>query len=1026
MVKKMKSLMNHLSLIRNFKVLYFVILLLPAIVSAETQILEIDTGGHKAMIWDVIFTNDGRYLVSASSDKTVRIWDTKTGEIIRIIRGQIGKGYEGMIFSAALSPDNQLIAVGGWFDKTTAETPCCGDIHIFSFHTGALIAVLKGHENAVYGLAFSSDSRYLISGSADNTARIWNLGKINFNGSGGNGEAVTITSSTSLEGHTDYLYAVSFSPYGNISVTGSNDYTVKLWDARSGSLITTMVGHTDKVNSAVFTPDGRYILSGGNDRTIRLWNGKDGSFIKVLSKQNSNVTSLSVSPDGTKVVTGCGEGESYTINIYSIPSGQLITSFSMHENVVLATAISPDGTTVATGGGNDNEIYLWDIKTGEVKQKMSGKGKMVWAVGFSRDGGSIAWGKTYEGNLSPMYQIYGALEQSFQLISPEGGGLTLGSELNPPFNKGGNSQGGFLRAVESVGTLSIRTEDGKIHPTLQVLKNGMVIHRITRDSTSGYSHRSFTLTPDGKIIVSGGDHGVLTSYNPRTGERLHDFIGHLGEIWGVAVSPDNRLLVSGSGDQTVRLWEIETGKLLLTIFHAADNEWVAWIPEGYYTSSVNGDRYIGWHINQGGDKAALYNPSSRFANKFYSPEIISAYLQTGGDIDEAIRIVNESKPKQKMVKVTTSDIQDIMPPVVFFQIPAERDVTVSGDSIRIKAIAKSVNKEPIKDIWILVNGKPLDKMRGVVVKGKETKEIQRLNGFIDSVVPLTEAENNISVIASNQFTQSEPEIIHVTRDRDTGGKRVGPADEGDAYKPDLYILSIGISDYKNPDYRLDVAHKDAETIIKVFNKQKGILFKDVKSRLLTNRDATRGEILDGLDWILKESTQRDMTIIFVAGHGIQDERKNYYFLPYDGETANLRSTGVKWFDFQETVTGLPSKVILMVDTCHSAGVTGKRRGVTDMTNVLRDLVGTESGVVIMTASTGKEESQERPEWGHGAFTKALIDGLDGNADFNKDRVIDIKELDLYVTNRVKDLTGGSQHPTTEIPKTMPNFPLVFQ
>jgi WD40 repeat protein len=613
-----------------------------------------------------------------------------------------------------------------------------------------------------------------------------------------------------------------------------------------------------------------------------------------------------------------------------------------------------------------------------------------------------------------MYQIYGALEQSFQLRD-EGRGYNpaLGSELKADNN--------YIRAIESVGTSSVQTVDGKIHPTLQIVKNGGIIHEITRDSTSGYSHRSFTLTTDGKIMVSGGDHGVLTSYNPRTGERLHDFIGHLGEIWGVAVSPDNRWLVSGSGDQTVRLWEIETGKLLLTIFHASDNEWVAWIPEGYYISSVNGDRYIGWHINQGGDKAALYYPSSRFASKFYSPEIVSAYLQTGGDIDEAIRIVNESKPKQKIVKVTTSDIQNIMPPIVFFQIPAERDVTVSSDSIRIKAIAKSVNKEPIKDIWILVNGKPLDKMRGIAIKGKETKEIQRLQGFIDSVVPLTEVENNISVIASNQFSQSEPEIIHVTKEKEGGS-----TDEDDAYKPNLYILSIGISDYKNPDYRLDVAHKDAETIIKVFNKQKGILFKDVKSRLLTNRDATRGEILDGLDWILKESTQRDMTIIFVAGHGIQDERKNYYFLPYDGETANLRSTGVKWFDFQETVTGLPSKVILMVDTCHSAGVTGKRRGVTDMTNVLRDLVGTESGVVIMTASTGKEESQERPEWGHGAFTKALIDGLDGNADFNKDRVIDIKELDLYVTNRVKDLTGGAQHPTTEIPKTMPNFPLVFQ
>ena len=97
-----------------------------------------------------------------------------------------------------------------------------------------------------------------------------------------------------------------------------------------------------------------------------------------------------------------------------------------------------------------------------------------------------------------------------------------------------------------------------------------------------------------------------------------------------------------------------------------------------------------------------------------------------------------------------------------------------------------------------------------------------------------------------------------------------------------------------------------------------------------------------------------------------------------------------------------------------------------MTNALRELVNAESGVVVMTASTGKENSQEHPKWGHGAFTKALIEGLEGNADFNRDKSVDVKEIDLYITNRVKELTRGGQHPTTEIPRTMPNFPLVYK
>lgn len=196
--------------------------------------------------------------------------------------------------------------------------------------------------------------------------------------------------------------------------------------------------------------------------------------------------------------------------------------------------------------------------------------------------------------------------------------------------------------------------------------------------------------------------------------------------------------------------------------------------------------------------------------------------------------------------------------------------------------------------------------------------------------------------------------------------------------------------------------------------------------MLTDHKATQNDILDGLDWILKESTQKDLSVIFVAGHGLKDDRGNYYFLPYDGNPDKLRRTGVKWFDFQDVLSSLPSKVIFLVDTCHSGDVTGKRRGSDDMTNALRELVNAENGVVVMTASTGKEGSQERPGWGHGAFTKALIEGLDGKADFNRDQTVDVKELDLYITNRVKELTEGGQHPTTEIPRTMPNFPLVYK
>ena len=87
-------------------------LFVPVHALAEEPILTINTGGHKSTIWDVMFTSYGRYLVSASDDKTILVWDTSTGEIVRALRGQIGTGNEGKFYAAALSPDDRLLAAG--------------------------------------------------------------------------------------------------------------------------------------------------------------------------------------------------------------------------------------------------------------------------------------------------------------------------------------------------------------------------------------------------------------------------------------------------------------------------------------------------------------------------------------------------------------------------------------------------------------------------------------------------------------------------------------------------------------------------------------------------------------------------------------------------------------------------------------------------------------------------------------------------------------------------------------------------
>ena len=997
--------------------LVFALLLSPPAqaLGAEPQLV-IDSGGHKAKIWDVLFTPDGRQLISVSDDKTIRIWDTGSGELLRTLRGQTGAGDDGKLYAGALSPDGRWLAVGGFMAHGFGiDDDKVGNIRLIDLQAppDAPLRLLKGHTNVILSLAFSPDGQRILSGSADDTARLWDLSTALEAGVSTPLDTGLQTGKTLkiLRGHEAPIYAVAFSSPdkkgGARLVTGSWDHTLRLWDG-DGNPVKVLAGHTDKVQAAAFTPDGKYLLSGSWDKTIRLWDAGTGAFIKVLAEQETDVLSLSISPDSKKVITGAGNGPENICNVFTIPSGKQLLRFTKHKNIVIATAISPNGQLAATGGGSAMEIYLWDLATGKVRHKLVGKGNRIWSVGFAKDGKSIAWGKTTsqtDDNQRTPFEI-DALRDAF--------GLSKDGLVPIPLS---TQNGEYLRAIEQVGDTRIGTANGQIHRTLEILQDGRVTHTITRGSTDGYDHRSLTLTPDGKTVVSGGMSGVITSYDVATGKKRQDFIGHTGDVFAVAPSPDGRFLVSGSDDQTVRLWELATGKALLTLFPASDGEWVAWTPEGYYTASLNGDRLIGWHINQGENKLARYYPAERFAGRFRKPRVVANYLATGGDIDEAIRLANAECPDRELVRKTRSDdLLALAPPMVFIKEPDEQQLTTRKPRLLLMAEARAVNRESVAKIRITVNGRRPE-LGTMKVFAPGTRR-----GTFETKLPLDPGENRIAVYAKNQYSESEPEMLFVTReDR-----------EPETEKPNLYLLAIGVSDYAydGDDYGLDLhyADDDAEALTRALKAQEGRLYARVRTCVLIDDEADGDEVLEGLDWLVRKTRKRDISVIFIAGHGMK-ERGHYYFLPADADPNKLRRSGIGWFHFQDALGRLSGTRWLLADTCHSGSITGKRgvalaRDRFDMTDALRDLRAVEGGVVVMTAATGREASLEKEEWGHGAFTKALIEGLAGDANFGEDDGrIDIHELNLYVMKQVEKLTGGRQHPMTEIPKVVPNFPV---
>ena len=956
----------------------------PVALSSTPPILQIDPGGHKALIRDVAFTPDGRYLVSAGEGKLIRVWDIETGQTVRTLRGQIGAGPEGKIYAMALSPDGRWLAAGGWMKIPGEEGH---KIRLYNFASGQLVALLNGHTNVVLSLAFSPDSRFLVSGGGDFKAILWDLDSKASALDGTTAKAKALDSI--LSGHTDHIYAVAFTPDSQRVVTGSNDHTLRLWQVSDGKRLATLTGHTDKVHSVAISPQDGTIASGSDDYTIRLWNGQTGRFLKTLTNQGTIVGSLSFSPDGRYLVSGVGSAPTHC-HVWSIPDGQEIVTYRGHDNIVLATAVSADGQWVATGGGANHEIHRWSLRDGHLKQRFRGVGASSWAVGFSADGRELAWGNSTKSG--GQINDYGPLEYRFALPKAEAldSKVALDSLVPRRMTEGGR---GFSRAQVVFGDWTLRTRQGGNYgyqAILDIRHHNRTVASIERGTTDGLAHRSYTFTPNGQRIISGGSAGVLTAYN-REGEKLGNYVGHTGDVWAVAVSPDGRLVVSGSADQTVRLWDVDSRENLLTLFQGNNGEWVAWTPTGHYTASSKGDNMVGWQINRGVDKAADYVKAAQLRKHFYRPDIIANAIRWR-NVSRAVAQAGETPFRLAQLNVTNApQFQIIAPPNQSTTRQGQLDVQLSFVD----------TGEPLETLQAYVNGRLIDNLKKWALP-------QRRNSFRKTVkLPLQRGENLIRIIATNRSNLITEQTLQVQFEGHE------PTQQGT-----LYLVAVGVSQYQNRNRNLRFAATDAKAFHKLMLGQKGKRYQHVKQRLLAD-GATRptaANIKQALK-LFQQAKPQDTVVLFLSGHGVSDGR-DYYFLPYDAqEQGNQWRTNsvIKWDILQEALQEAKGRRVLLVDTCYAGNAINPR--------LIKD--ASDAEIVVLSATDNRSVAQELPELKHGVFTYALLKGLKGKADLvGDDNVISINELYTYLEFTVKTLTNYNQVPISNTSVGFKNFGFV--
>lgn len=323
-------------------------------------------------------------------------------------------------------------------------------------------------------------------------------------------------------------------------------------------------------------------------------------------------------------------------------------------------------------------------------------------------------------------------------------------------------------------------------------------------------------------------------------------------------------------------------------------------------------------------------------------------------------------------------------------------------------------------IKALVDGRAAASLRGVSLSPPAVQQ-PGLQTTHNLKVPVPPHDIVLSVLVDTRPQKSKQATVRL---RWNGASK--SQEQVGQFQPKLYLLTIGVSEYQQKELALRFAAKDASDVAAAFRAQSRSLYRDVEAKTLTNQMATKNNILDALEWLQRQTTAKDIGILFLAGHGVTDPGSGaYYFLPFDADMGAMKRTMIPESEIRDTLSAVAGKVILFLDSCHSGKVFSaiQTRGPADLTAFIGELASAESGVVVFAASTGRQSSQESVAWNNGAFTKALIEGLSGRADFQKSGRITINMLDLYVSERVKELTDGRQTPTTAKPASIPDFPL---
>jgi len=933
----------------------------------QAPVLRVEAAAHTAPVSRLATDAAGRLLASVSDDKTLRLWSIPDGTPVGVLRPPIGDGSEGELYAVALSPDGTRAFAAGHTGRAWDGSFA---IYLFDTGSGRLIARLPNQPAPVQHLAVSADGTRLAAALGGRAGiRIWDAT---------NGRQIA-EDNAGWQGSARML---AFDGAGRLAVT-SADGRVRLYDPAGRRIAERQPVQGGRPYGLAWSPDGALIAIGYEDR-LR---------VDVLSATDLRTI---LTPDTAGLA---GEG---------LPA---VTWAHDARGGVQLHAAGYARTPNASPGAANFVIRRWaDFGLGPARDIAASRDAISHLLALPGGGLAFAaadpgWGRlSSEGTLAQPPAPPGA---DFRNTGARLAVSANGQRVRFMLRTAGpallfDGQTGQLNAGESEAMLPARQQAPGLTITDWQNRDRPRLNGQPLRMSEGEFSRSLAIQPGDESFVIGTDTHLRLF--DRTG-RMLDQLAIPGAAWGLVAAEG--MAVAALGDGTIRWFEangrlVERGALFV---HADARRWVAWTPEGLFDHApAGGQELVGVHLNNGRAQTPEWASFQQAYRALYAPAAVRARLQ--GDSALAQTRMNElGEVRARIGRLPTlaagqacAVIGGDCTPVAWGG--AELPAGATALRLTFNTTDRGLGLGPLD---VMVNDRIA--VRSVATPGMNSVE-----------VPLDPGPNRVSarLYADDRSLFAEGPALEL--------RRVGEAPPAPGAGR-LIIVAVGVDEYKLSELNLRFAVADARTVVETLRQRAGGVFREVIATLLTNREATRANILAALNAAAQTARPEDTFVLYLAGHGVRSEPdRRFLFLPHEMDNTSdwtaIRRTALDEGTLVSALARIRARDgFLFIDTCHAGQVT------IDSLAAL----GNETGRFLLAASSSVQEALDSYDDRNGVFAFAVREGMGGRAAMDGDGRVSALALGEWVTRRVPQLAAQKQHRQDAVFRTaqreLRSFPL---